>query len=104
MLRRGCVGARVWYNDRMTNKNSNNGSTTRTTSRKGPRPIQTVAQLRENLLRDAITREMRKIDRKIAVCERKRKLAHQRAADATSALDTLNKLRADFLRESGVKA
>jgi len=47
---------------------------------------------------------MRKIDRKIAVCERKRKIAHQRAADATSALDTLNKLRADFLRESGVKA
>lgn len=87
----------------MNSKNSN-GSTTRTSSRKGPRPIQTVAQLRENLLRDALAKEMRKIDRKIAVCERKRKIAHQRAADATSALDTLNKLRADFLRESGVKA
>ena len=87
----------------MNSKNSN-GSTTRTSSRKGPRPIQTVAQLRENLLRDALAKEMRKIDRKIAVCERKRKAAHQRAADATSALDTLNKLRADFLRESGVKA
>lgn len=87
----------------MNSKNSN-GSTIRTPSRKGPRPIQTVAQLRENLLRDALAKEMKKIDRKIAVCERKRKVAHQRAADATSALDTLNKLRAEFLRESGIKA
>ena len=87
---------------------TNNGSTTRTNntkgSRRGPRPIQTVAQLRENLLRDALTREMRKIDRKIAVHERKRKIAHQRAADATSALDALAKIRAEFLREPGIKA
>ncbi len=94
---------RTWYNDRMTNKNSN-GSTTRTTNRKGPRPIQSLASLREQLLRDAVAKEMKKIDRKIAVEERKRKIAHQRAADATSTLDTLNKLRAEFLRESGLKA
>jgi negative regulator of replication initiation len=87
----------------MTNKNTN-GSTTRTPSRKGPRPIQSLAQLREQLLRDAVAKEMKKIDRKIAVEERKRKIAHQRAADATSSLDTLNKLRAEFLRESGLKA
>jgi hypothetical protein len=86
-------------------KNSNNnGSTTRNTNRKGPKPIQSLAQLRENLLRDAVTREMRKIDRKITVQERKRKIAHQRAADATSELDALNKIRAEFLRESGLKA
>jgi hypothetical protein len=86
-------------------KNSNaNGSTTRTPARKGPRPIQSLASLREQLLRDAVAKEMKKIDRKIAVEERKRKIAHQRAADATSTLDTLNKLRAEFLRESGLKA
>lgn len=87
----------------MNSKNSN-GTTTRTTNRKGPRPIQSLASLREQLLRDAVAKEMKKIDRKIAVEERKRKIAHQRAADATSTLDTLNKLRAEFLRESGLKA
>jgi hypothetical protein len=97
---------RTCYNVRMSNKTNNGNNPTRTpkTSRKGPRPIQTVAQLRENLLRDAITREMRKIDRKIAVAERKRKVAHQRAADATATLDSLAKIRAEFLRESGIKA
>lgn len=94
---------RPWYNERMKNSNAN-GSTTRTPSRKGPRPIQSLASLREQLLRDAVAKEMKKIDRKIAVEERKRKIAHQRAADATSSLDTLNKLRAEFLREAGLKA
>ena len=106
VVRRGCVVGRTCYNVRMSNKNNNGNNPARTikTSRKGPRPIQTVAQLRENLLRDALTREMRKIDRKIAVHERKRKIAHQRAADATAALDALAKIRAEFLRESGIKA
>lgn len=86
---------------------TNNAKTTRnnnTGTRKGPKPIQSIAQLRENLLRDAVAKEMKKLDRKIAVEERKRRIAHQRAADATSSLDTLNKLRAEFLRESGLKA
>lgn len=86
---------------------TNTAKTTRTNNtgtRKGPKPIQSIAQLRENLLRDAVAKEMKKLDRKIAVEERKRRIAHQRAADATSSLDTLNKLRAEFLRESGLKA
>jgi hypothetical protein len=84
-------------------KNSNaNGSTTRTPktgTRKGPRPIMTVAQLR-----DAMTKELRKIDRKIAVEERKRKIAHQRAADANDSIARLAKIRSEFLAESGIKA
>jgi len=91
------------YNVGMKNSNTN-GSTTRTPARKGPRPIQSLASLREQLLRDAVAKEMKKIDRKIAVEERKRSIAHKRAAAANDALVSLNKLRAEFLAESGIKA
>ena len=91
---------------------TNNAKTTRTTStgtRKGPKPIQTLAQLKENilranLLRDAVAKEMKKLDRKIVVEERKRSIAHKRAAAANDALVNLNKLRAEFLAETGIKA
>ena len=96
---------RIGYNDRMSNKNATGTSPVRTPkSRKGPKPIRTVAELREQLLADAVTREMRKIDRKIAVEERKRRIAHQRANDATANLDRLSRLRSEFLREAGIKA
>jgi hypothetical protein len=84
-------------------KNSNTANTVRTaSSRKGPRPIQTVAQLKENLLRDALAKEIKKIDRKIAVEQRKRASAQRRANDANASLDRLAKIRADFLAESGL--
>ena len=89
------------YNVGMKNSN-NNGSTTRTPTRKGPKPIQTVAQLKENLLRDALAKEIKKIDRKLAVETRKRKVAQSRAADANAAIDNLHRIRAEFLRESGL--
>jgi hypothetical protein len=85
---------------------TNNGSTTRTNntkgSRRGPRPIQTVAQLKENLLRDALAKEIKKIDRKIAVQNRKRAAAQARISDANTTLDRLAKIRAEFLAESGL--
>jgi len=90
------------YNVGMKNATNTNGSTIRTPSRKGPKPIQTVAQLKENLLRDALAKEIKKIDRKIAVETRKRSAAQRRAADSTRALDSLAQIRADFLRESGL--
>jgi len=87
-------------------KNSNNGATkSASNTRKGtrgPRPIQTVAQLRENLLRDALAREIRKIDRKIATNTRKRAAAQARVNDANAALDNLARIRAEFLAESGL--
>jgi len=93
---------------RMKNSTNNNGSTTRTTNTRkgsrGPRPIQTVAQLRENILRDALAREMKKIDRKIASAHRIRAKAQTRVNDANATLDTLAKIRAEFLAESGIKA
>lgn len=84
-----------------------NGITTRTNStkgRRGPRPIQTVAQLKENLLRDALAKEIKKIDRKLDIQTRKRKAAHDRANAANAAIADLERIRADFLRESGIKA
>jgi hypothetical protein len=85
---------------------TNNGSTTRTNntkgSRRGPRPIQTVAQLKENLLRDALAKEIKKIDRKISVAQRKRAAAQARISDANATLDRLAKIRAEFLAESGL--
>jgi len=85
---------------------TNNGSTTRTNntkgSRRGPRPIQTVAQLKENLLRDALAREIKKIDRKLSVEQRKRTAANARANAANAAIQRLEQIRADFLRESGL--
>lgn len=84
-----------------TNKTASNNTRKGT---RGPRPIQTVAQLRENLLRDALAREMRKIDRKISTTERKRAAAQTRVTDANATLETLRKVRAEFLAESGLKA
>ena len=85
---------------------TNNGNTTRTNntkgSRRGPKPIQTVAQLKENLLRDALAKEIKKIDRKIAVQNRKRAAAQARISDANTTLDRLAKIRAEFLAESGL--
>jgi uncharacterized membrane-anchored protein len=71
-------------------------------NRRGPKPIQTVAQLRDNLLRDALAKELRKIDKRIATATRKRKVAHDRANDATKVIDSLTKLRAEFIAESGL--
>ena len=49
-------------------KNASNNGTNKSASnkgRKGPRPIMTVAQLREKLLREMMIKETRKIERKI---------------------------------------
>ena len=86
----------------MATKTNNNASTVRTTNRKGPRPIQTVAQLKENLLRDALAREIRKIDRKLNAASRRRAAAHARASAATAEMTRLEAIRADFLRESNL--
>lgn len=87
----------------MANANTT-ASTTRTANkgRRGPRPIQTVAQLKENLLRDALAKEIKKIDRKLSAATKKRAAAHARASDATKVIDQLTAVRADFIRESGI--
>ena len=88
----------------MSNTKTNANTATTRKGTRGPKPIQTVAQLRENLMRDALAREMRKIDRKIATQTRIRKNAQNKANDATAVIESLAKIRAEFLAESGVKA
>ena len=87
----------------MSNK-SNNGSTTRTTkSRKGPKPIVSVAELRKRLLAEMMVKESRKIDRKIVKLDRKRlRLIDQLNATDTQ-LDNLKILAAEY-RAEGAKA
>ena len=85
-----------------TNSVNTNRTNNTKGSRRGPRPIQTVAQLKENLLRDALAKEIKKIDRKIAVQNRKRAAAQARISDANTTLDRLAKIRAEFLAESGL--
>jgi hypothetical protein len=87
----------------MANTN-NTRNVTSSNSRKGPKPIQSLADLKANLLRAAVAKEMKKIDRKIAIEERKRNVAHKRASVSTEALKELERIRAEFLRESGIKA
>jgi hypothetical protein len=87
----------------MANTN-NTRNVTSSNSRKGPKPIQSLADLKANLLREAVAKEMKKIDRKIAIEERKRNIAHKRANASTEALKELERIRAEFLRESGIKA
>lgn len=50
----------------MSNKNANGTNKVASNKgRKGPRPIMTVAMLREKLLKEMMVKEVKKIDRKI---------------------------------------
>jgi len=83
-------------------KNATNNGTNKIASnkgRKGPRPIVTVGELRERLLREMMVKEIRKIERKIAKLESKRRKAHQTAAECTRAVDDLNAVLADYKKE-----
>jgi hypothetical protein len=52
----------------MSNKSNNNGMNKAASNkgRKGPRPILTVAQLREKMLKEMMVKETRKLERKQA--------------------------------------
>lgn len=86
----------------MSNKSNNNGSTTRTTnkSRKGPKPIVSVAELRKRLLAEMMVKESRKIDRKIAKLERKRIRLEVQLSDANTQLDNLKILATEYRAEA----
>lgn len=84
-------------------KNSNaNANTNRTTNgkTKGPKPIQTVAQLKENILRDALAKEVKKIDKVLDRAEKQRRIAHAKVRAADETIQRISAIRAEFLRES----
>ena len=84
----------------MSNK-SNNGTNKIASNkgRRGPRPIQTVAQLRSQLLREMMIKEIKKVERKIGKLESKRRKAHQTAAACTTQLEEMNAILADYKKE-----
>lgn len=86
-------------------KNSNaNANTNRTTNgkTKGPKPIQTLAQLKENILRDALAKEVKKIDKVLDRAEKQRRIAHAKVRAADETIQRISAIRAEFLRESGL--
>ncbi len=78
--------------------------TTNSARKGGPRPIRSVAELKSNLLQTAIAKEMKRIDRKLSRLQAQRAKAHAKANACTSSITELEKLRAEFLRETGVAA
>ena len=85
----------------MSNKSNNNGSTTRTTkSRKGPKPIVSVAELRKRLLAEMMVKESRKIDRKISKLERKRVNLVASLHSTDTQLDNLRILATEYRNEA----
>jgi Rod binding domain-containing protein len=87
-----------------TNSNGTTKTATSTKSRKGtrgPRPIMTVAQLREKMLREMMVKELRKIDRKIGKLVKRAEQLHDKMYDTQTALDNLKVMRAEFIAEVG---
>ena len=86
-------------------KSNNNGATkSASNARKGsrgPRPIMTVAQLREKLLREMMIKEGRKIERKITKMIKRENALKDRLYDTQTALDNLRVRLAEFNAELG---
>ena len=86
-----------------SNNNGTNKTASNTTkgSRRGPRPIMTVAQLREKMLREMMIKEGRKVERKIGKLL-KREAALMMKLDSTrTQLDNLRITLAEFNAELG---
>jgi hypothetical protein len=88
----------------MSNKSNNGTNKNASNARKGtrgPRPIMTVAQLREKLLREMLIKEGRKVERKIGKLL-KREAQLQLKLDSTrTQLDNLRITLAEFNAELG---
>ena len=84
-------------------KNATNNGTNKSASnkgRRGPRPIMTVAMLREKMLKELMVKETRKIERKMTkLLKRERTLLAK--LDATRLeLDGLREIRAQYEAEA----
>ena len=84
----------------MSNK-SNNGTNNPASNkgRRGPKPIMTIAQIRESMLRELMIKEVKKIEKKRARIERKKNKAHAVAFACIKQMDELNAILADFKKE-----
>jgi len=83
------------------NSKSNNGTNKVASNkgRKGPRPIMTVAALREKLLKEMMVKEMRKIDRKITKLIRREVQLQDRLLATQTQLDGMREIRSQYVAE-----
>ena len=88
----------------MSKSNNNGANKSASNARKGsrgPRPIMTVAQLREKLMREMMVKEVRKIERKIGKLLKREVQLQDRLYATQTALDNLKVMRAEFNAEVG---
>lgn len=87
----------------MSNKSSNNGTNKIASNkgRKGPRPIMTVAQLREKMLKEMMVKELSKIDRKISKMIRRENDLRDKLYATQTQLDNLRTMRVEYTAEVG---
>ena len=86
----------------MSKSNNNGTNKTATNARKGtrgPRPIMTVAQLREKMLREMMVKELRKIDRKIGKMIKREGLLRDKMITTQTQLDNLKIMRTEYAAE-----
>jgi hypothetical protein len=67
--------------------------------RKGPRPIMTVAMLREKLMKEMMVKEVNKIDRKIGKLIRLQQNLQDKIYATQQALDRFRTIRAEYTNE-----
>lgn len=86
----------------MSNKNANGTNKVASNKgRRGPRPIMTVAMLREKMLREMMVKEVRKIDRKIGRLIRAEVKLEEKLHSTRTQLDNLKIMRAEYNAEVG---
>ena len=86
----------------MSKSNNNGTNNPASKSRKGsrgPRPIKTVAQLREELLKTMMVKELRKIDRKIGKMIKREGLLRDKLITTQTQLDNLKSMRTEYAAE-----
>lgn len=84
----------------MSNKNANGTNKVASNKgRKGPRPIMTVAMLREKMLREMMVKEVRKIERKMSRLVKRERQLEDKLATTIAQIDNLKILHTEYAAE-----
>jgi len=86
----------------LMNSKNNNGTNKSASNkgRRGPRPIMTVAMLREKLLKEMMVKETRKIERKLTKLLRRERALMVKLDATRIELDGLREIRAQYDAEA----
>jgi len=84
----------------MSNTNKNGTNKNAPKSRKGPRPIMTVAMLREKMLKELMVKELRKIETKYSRVLRRKQLLQDKLYRMEAELDNLKSMRTEYAAEA----